>query len=386
MVDSTTGQEDMMIEISLCMIVRNEENSLPRCLSTVSAIADEIIIVDTGSTDGTKAAASAFGAVLYDFTWIDDFSAARNFAFSKATKEYILWLDADDYLKEEDQQRFIWLKSNMPEGIDSVNMQYNLGFDAAGNVTASLRRNRLVRRSCNFKWIGPVHEYLEVYGPSLSSDVCITHEKDKAYTDRNLQIYQKRAVAGEQFTPRDQYYFANELRDHGRFEEASGYYEQFLDGGRGWVEDNIQACLKLAECRERLGEQGAAFAALCRTLQYDQPRAEFCCRLAAWHLDKGQLQTAAYWYELAVMLPRNRESMAIRNEAYSTWLPHLQLALCYDRLGQPEKANQYNETALLFHPTHPSMLYNRNYFQNLLGERYIRLQSPEAAEDGPASR
>lgn len=366
-----------MIEISLCMIVRNEQNSLPRCLSTVKAIADEIIIVDTGSTDDTKAIAASYGAVIYDFTWIDDFSAARNFAFSKATREFIFWLDADDYLKEQDQQRFIELKRSLPEGIDSVNMQYNLAFDAAGNVTASLRRNRLVRRSCNFKWIGPVHEYLEVYGPAYSSGVCVSHEKDKAYTDRNLRIYQKRAAAGESFSPRDQFYYANELRDHGMNKEAGEYYEQFLNGGRGWIEDNYQACLRLSECRERLGDKEGAFTALCRTLQYDQPRPEFCCRLGAWHLEKGQLIPAVYWYEMALMLPRNKDSMGMRNEAYSTWLPNLQLALCYDRLGQHEKASLFNETALRYQPAHPSMLYNRNYFKKLLGERYAALEPPE---------
>lgn len=365
-----------MIDISLCMIVRNEENSLPRCLASVQGIADEIVIVDTGSTDRTKEVALSFGAVIYDFTWIEDFSAARNFAFSKATRTYILWLDADDYLKEIDQERFKAVKQDLPDGINSVNMQYNLAFDGEGNVVTSLRRNRLVRRSCNFKWIGPVHEYLEVYGPAYSSDVCITHDKDKVYTDRNLRIYQKRVEQGEVFSPRDQYYYANELREHGLDEEASRYYELFLDEGKGWIEDNYLACLRLAECRERRGDKQGAFGALCRTLQYDVPRPEFCCRLGAWHLDRGQLQAAVYWYELAVMLPRPVDSMGMRNEAYSTWLPNLQLALCYDRLGQHEKANLFNETALLYYPSHPSMIYNRNYFKNLLGDKYRELQHP----------
>ncbi|WNS45948.1 glycosyltransferase family 2 protein [Paenibacillus sp. MMS20-IR301] len=372
-----------MIEISLCMIVRNEEQSLPRCLSSVRGLADEIIIVDTGSDDQTKEIARSFGAVIRDFTWIDDFSAARNFAFSQATKEYIFWLDADDYLKEEDQLLFRRLKESFPDHVDSVNMQYNLAFDGEGKVVTSLRRNRLVRRSCGFKWIGPVHEYLEVYGPSYSSEVCITHEKDKAYTDRNLRIYRKRAAERENFSPRDQYYYANELRDHGIHAEASRYYEQFLDGGQGWIEDNIQACLRLAECRERLGDTGAAFTAMTRSLQYDAPRAEFCCRLGAWHVEKGQLQQAVYWYELALMLPRQNASMGVKNEAYATWLPNLQLALCYDRLGQHERANLFNEAALLHLPSHPSMLYNRNYFRNLLGDKYVSLQPKELAGEQP---
>lgn len=154
-----------MITISLCMIVRNEENGLGRCLESVRDIADEIVIVDTGSTDRTKEIAAEYGAVIYDFEWIDDFGAARNEAFSKATKEYILWLDADDVIEEADQKLFKELKETLSTAYHSVNMPYNLGVDSEGRVTSSLRRNRLVRRDCNFQWIGPVHEYLAAGGP-----------------------------------------------------------------------------------------------------------------------------------------------------------------------------------------------------------------------------
>ncbi|NLG25997.1 MAG: glycosyltransferase, partial [Clostridiales bacterium] len=69
-----------MITISLCMIVKNEEETLPRCLSCVRDAVDEIVVVDTGSTDRTKQVAAAFTDKIYDFQWIDDFSAARNAA------------------------------------------------------------------------------------------------------------------------------------------------------------------------------------------------------------------------------------------------------------------------------------------------------------------
>ena len=79
-----------MITISLCMIVKNEEAVLERCLKSVGDIADEIVIVDTGSTDGTKEIAEQYADLVCDFAWRDDFAAARNYSFSKATKEYIL--------------------------------------------------------------------------------------------------------------------------------------------------------------------------------------------------------------------------------------------------------------------------------------------------------
>ena len=93
-----------MPTISLCMIVKNEEKHLARCLDTVRDLMDEIIIVDTGSADRTKEIAARYTDRIYDFAWIDDFSAARNFAFSMAGCDYIYSADADEVLDEENHQ------------------------------------------------------------------------------------------------------------------------------------------------------------------------------------------------------------------------------------------------------------------------------------------
>ena len=78
-------------------------------------IADEIIIVDTGSTDNTKKIASKFTNKIYDFRWCYDFSKARNFSFSKATKDYIMWLDADDVILQEDIEKVLNLKKELSQ-------------------------------------------------------------------------------------------------------------------------------------------------------------------------------------------------------------------------------------------------------------------------------
>ena len=81
-----------MISVSLCMIVKNEEDVLERCLKSVAGLVDEIIIVDTGSTDRTREIATHFTNQIFDFPWQDDFSAARNEAFSHASMDYCMWL------------------------------------------------------------------------------------------------------------------------------------------------------------------------------------------------------------------------------------------------------------------------------------------------------
>ena len=108
------------------MIVKNEENTIERCINSVKDIVDEIIIVDTGSTDNTLSILNKLNITPYKFNWTNNFSSARNYSFSKATKDYILWLDADDILSPNDLNKFKSLKSTLTEDIDSVSMNYIL--------------------------------------------------------------------------------------------------------------------------------------------------------------------------------------------------------------------------------------------------------------------
>ncbi|MEK4300810.1 hypothetical protein MKY30_15725 [Oceanobacillus sp. FSL W8-0428] len=117
----------------------------------------------------------------------------------------------------------------MDGSIDSVSMLYHIAFDEFGNRAFSYRRNCLVKRDRNFKWIGPVHEYLEVSGNIISSDISVTHrqsEKSVVNTanDRNLIIYEKRSEREEEFSLRDLFYYANELKDHGLYQKSVIYY------------------------------------------------------------------------------------------------------------------------------------------------------------------
>ena len=91
--------------LSACIIARDEEEVLGRCLNSVRALADEIVVVDTGSTDATVALAERYGARIGHFDWCDDFAAARNVSLELATGDWILWLDADDYLLPEDAEK-----------------------------------------------------------------------------------------------------------------------------------------------------------------------------------------------------------------------------------------------------------------------------------------
>ena len=99
--------------LGLCMIVKDEEEVLARCLESVKGVFDEIVVADTGSKDRSREIARAYGAKVYEFRWIDDFSAARNFSFSKASADYLMWLDADDILLPQDKEALLSLKKTL---------------------------------------------------------------------------------------------------------------------------------------------------------------------------------------------------------------------------------------------------------------------------------
>jgi glycosyltransferase involved in cell wall biosynthesis len=102
--------------VSLTMIVRDEQNNLPRSLESVRGVFDEIVVVDTGSKDRTVEIARSFGARVFDFVWVDDFAAARNAALARATGDYAFWLDADDLIEPPEREKLVGLLDELRGG------------------------------------------------------------------------------------------------------------------------------------------------------------------------------------------------------------------------------------------------------------------------------
>ena len=147
------------MRISLCMIVRQEEKALERCLEGIADAVEEIVIVDMGSTDRTKEIARQFTDKIYDFPWVDDFAAARNFAFSKGTGEYLLWMDAEDILPSGEKEKLLALKADLQENpCDMVMMLFDRGVDEGGRTKFSCYRERLVRRCPQARWQGRAND------------------------------------------------------------------------------------------------------------------------------------------------------------------------------------------------------------------------------------
>lgn len=355
-----------MISISLCMIVKNEEQVLERCLKSAKDIVDEIIIVDTGSTDKTKDIAKKYTDQIYNFKWIDDFSKARNYSFSKATKEYILWLDADDVILEKDRKEFIKLKNNFDKNIDVVMMKYNISYDEELKPTFSYNRERLIKNNIKYKWVGEVHEVIVPSGNIFYSNIAISHKKEKKeYTKRNLNIFLKMLKEGKKLDARQQFYYARELYYHGMYKDAILEFKKFFNKKDAWLENKISACIELYNCYMALNDEKNSLKALIRSFEFDLPRANVCCNIAKHFYLKNNYNTAIFWYELATKLIPNINSGAFEQLEYYDYVPYLGLCVCYDKLKNYNLANEYNEKVGKIRPKDEKYLYNKQYFNNL---------------------
>ncbi|MFD0681481.1 MULTISPECIES: tetratricopeptide repeat-containing glycosyltransferase family 2 protein [unclassified Paenibacillus] len=356
-----------MITISLCMIVRNEQDTLERCLESIRSVVDEIVIVDTGSTDQTKEIAGKYTGPVFDFKWIDDFAAARNFSFAQATMDYILWLDADDVLLADAHQKLHRLKQTLDPEVDVVSMDYHCAFDQQGEPNLIVRRNRLVKRSKNYQWQGAVHEDLVINRDCLlDSDIAITHKQVHGPSDRNLKIYERLLLAGRPLSPRDIFHYARELHHHQMHEKAIEFYLQCMEFSELSAEDKIFVCGKLTDCYYFLGEKEKEWASIWRSFEYDVPRPEFCCRLGYHFLQGQKIEQAIFWYKLAADAPTPQNRWAILNHASRTWLPHMQLAHCYYELGKYELSYEHNLIALSHQPDNEQIQNNIKLLENIL--------------------
>lgn len=145
------------------MIVKNEENNIERALSWGKKFMYEQIVVDTGSTDRTVELAQSLGATVYHFDWINDFAAAKNFAISKATGDWIAFLDADEYVPDQDIDKLIDLmddihrKEQQGEIIDGIRLRiYNL--DDNNQIRTGNFNDRFFRKADNIQYEGRIHE------------------------------------------------------------------------------------------------------------------------------------------------------------------------------------------------------------------------------------
>jgi len=348
--------------LSVCLIVKDEEEVLFRCLESIKSFSDEIIVVDTGSSDSTVAVARSFTDKVYDFKWRDDFSAARNFSFSKATSPYVMWLDADDIVTQECAAEILRLKERCD--FDVAMLKYAAAFDSDGKPTFVYYRERIFRRLLNFQWEGAVHEAITPRGRTIYSNACIHHKKIKENAPlRNLNIYQKNISAGGSLSPREKFYYGRELFFNNMFSECIAVLSDYLSG-EGWAENKVEACRTLYRAYKKLGRVEDALRSLACGFLFSFPHAEDCCIIAEHFEQTEDFRSAIYWYERALDCSEREEDGGFVNIDYRGFIPAIRLCVLYDKTGDLQTAYRYNEIAGSFKPNDKSYLFNKKYFKS----------------------
>ncbi|MBR5116665.1 MAG: glycosyltransferase family 2 protein [Lachnospiraceae bacterium] len=292
--------------ISVCMIVKNEEERLGRCLSSLAGIADEIVVVDTGSLDRTKEIASQYDAKIYDFAWVDEFAAARNYAFSLASCDYIYSADADEEIDGENRARFLDLKRRISEGEidpDIVQFYYSgqLTQTSVYNYDRELRP-KLFRRLRPFVWEGAIHEQVRLAPEVYDSGIEIAHKPHGQHADRDLKIFEqmiRREEQGDAPMPaRLLKLYARELYIAGtpqQFDTAAGYFARRAD-----EEDDGDAleaaCLVVLRAARQANDTEKFFRYAMRLMNDGLKSSELCCEMGEHYRTAGDPAEAAVWF------------------------------------------------------------------------------------------
>ncbi len=352
------NSEARMPTLSLCMIVKDEEANLERCLQSVQGLVDEIIIVDTGSTDKTKEIAQQFTEKILDFSWNNDFAAARNESLRHATGDWILMLDADELLAVDDQAKIREaVNTTTTVAFTLILRNYTNDSRAAGWVSAvddayaeskaasgwwEVAKVRLFRNHPGIRYQGQVHE--SVYaslagrGDIVALNVPLHHfgKLDSAKVKEKYQLYEK---IGQQKVAEEQDFYA--LLELGR---------QYLTNNK--VEEALMALKKSAELNQfhsetwfLLGtahlireELDSALPALEKAWILNLSHGPTYTNLGILYAKYKNFELATEYFLQAIEF-NPRDATAWKN-----------LGLCFDELGDKEKAYRALKKAVELNP------------------------------------
>ena len=350
-----------MFTISVCMIVRDEEDVIANCLECVKEFADEIIVVDTGSKDNTINIVKKYTDKVFDFEWVDDFAKARNYSFSFAKCDYIMWLDADDIILKDDINKIKKLKQTECD-IDIFMFNYVYSYEKDFVPNFCYFRERLVKREKNFKWQSPIHESISLVGKIEKVDIKIYHNKLKENPpERNLKIFRKMQQENYEFDTRQMFYFARELFYNNYIDEAIEKFINVLNRKDIWIENKLETYLNLSKCYRIKGDNINALKTLFDSFIFAEVRAEILCEIASIYKTENKVKDAIFWYENALKQKPNLTSGGFVNLECYEFIPYVELSCLYFN-SDFVIAKDYHEKAKELKPNHQIILNNDKFF------------------------
>lgn len=338
-----------MSEISVCIITKNEEQNLSKCLDAIAAYPFEIVVVDTGSTDNSREVALAHGAKVYDFPWINDFSAARNFSIAKASHNWILVLDSDEYVQNLDYDALLTFMQTSPKTIGRIERHSS---DVDNNTTIDQVERFFDRRIYHYE--RPIHEQvlpiLKDHIELASVPVLVDHsgyftpEIAKQKSDRNIELLESYLIDHPDdiytyFQIGQSYYMIKE------FEKALPYFEKALSYDLVPEAEYVQMLVvSYGHCLIYLGQIDTCIAFMEQIYEFFENYGDFVFLHAC-----NYVRTKQYLKAIPLFV-RCLNLRDFKSEGVTTYLPLYNLGLLYETLGETEMALNFYEKSAPFYP------------------------------------
>lgn len=351
------------MRLSVCVIARDEELNLARTLESVKVVADEIVVVDTGSTDGTMDVACRYTDKVFTHPRADEwrehpelfeFHEARNYALDRCTGDWILSIDCDEELCADDAP-------NLRAAIESVGANIGLIMPTIvmlqddGTEYQRFVGERILRKGARFD--GAMHNWIVLpdgMGKAEASGIRILHNRGVKPDDARAKRSEQRVAMAERVfkqkveddptDARSLFYLAGTLYDAGRHEEAAEWFERYFAVSE-WPEERYQAAILYAQSLMHLGRQSEIKPLLSRHYTDNFRRAEADLMLGEMAEESGDLEQALHWYKVASLKPPPVDPLFVEMAAH-THMPHAKLWQVYSRLGQPETAIKHGRLAI----------------------------------------
>ncbi|NSW83486.1 MAG: glycosyltransferase [Syntrophothermus sp.] len=361
----TSLRKETHPKLSVCMIVKNEAELLPRCLASIREVADEIVIVDTGSTDNTPEIALMNGARLFKIRWPEDFAAARNFALDQATGDWILIIDADEELNPNDKAKI--LKLLYTEGIEGFCFQIvnfygqEAGPDFMTDIACRLFRNRPCYRFKRTLHEQVVDEIIAYSGPSSVkiANVQILHygyltpiAARKKKLERNLPIVQK-ALALDPENRFLYYSLGVELLNAGRYDEALLNLERCYQPGLSYSSDVV---LKKIVCLKEMSRFAEALALIEESLVHYPQFTDLVFLQGEIFFQLGEYEKAASCFQQCLQMG-DAPLIYCGTNGMGNFRAWDYLGQTLESLGQDLEAEQAYQQALIANPKYHQPLY-----------------------------
>jgi glycosyltransferase involved in cell wall biosynthesis len=365
--------------ISCCIIVRNEAKHIHECLESIRPHVEEIVVVDTGSTDGTPDVARRYADKVEVFTacndengLIDDFSLARQKSFSLASQPWVMWADADDTVSGGEKLAELVAAHDVHERV-CVIWPYEYDHDPAGNCTMRFYRERLFKPPANAKWVSPVHETCIPNGIEplkiITEDVRNVHFRRRANKvvepGRNLRILRKHYAKVGDTDARTLYYLGLETAWAGSLDESINFHKKYIELS-GWDDEKYLAYVEIARHYQTQGNHKEAidWALRASLAREDWSEAYFVIGRSYYYMaqvdgSRRNWERSVYYLRKFLEAPAPQTVLFVNPMDRAVAVHHF-LVMAHMQLGQTQQALECCELALKVHPQDSNMLYNRS--------------------------